>query len=144
MSLSVTSFPHITRTYFEDLQRENREQFESIVETPINYVSGSVEAAVGLGLADAVVDLVETGTTMKAAGLDIVTEIMKTEAVLLGNPKSKRKDLIDTIMMRLDGHMTAQRYAYVCCCWVWQILLSSLFFQVVLVVLCYYHYIASL
>lgn len=38
----------------------------------VSEISGSVEAACGLGLADAVVDLVETGTTMRAAGLEIV------------------------------------------------------------------------
>ena len=48
----------------------------------VKYVSGSVEAACGLGLADAVVDLVETGTTMKAAGLEVVETIMTTGAVL--------------------------------------------------------------
>ena len=43
----------------------------------MRFVSGSVEAACGLGLADAVVDLVETGTTMKAAGLEVIAEVMK-------------------------------------------------------------------
>jgi ATP phosphoribosyltransferase len=55
----VTSFPNLTKKYFDALDRELG------VETKIRFVSGSVEAACGLGLADAVVDLVETGTTMK-------------------------------------------------------------------------------
>jgi ATP phosphoribosyltransferase len=55
----VTSFPNLTKKYFDVLDRELG------VETKIRFVSGSVEAACGLGLADAVVDLVETGTTMK-------------------------------------------------------------------------------
>ena len=37
------------------------------------------------------VDLVETGETMRAAGLEVVGEIMETEAVLIGNPKSTHK-----------------------------------------------------
>jgi ATP phosphoribosyltransferase len=40
-------------------------QLEILIFAGIKYVSGSVEAACGLGLADAVIDLVETGTTMK-------------------------------------------------------------------------------
>jgi ATP phosphoribosyltransferase len=55
----VTSFPHLTKQFFDPIDKEKG------VETSINFVSGSVEAACGLGLADAVVDLVETGTTMK-------------------------------------------------------------------------------
>jgi ATP phosphoribosyltransferase len=55
----VTSFPALTKKFFGPLD------YKKGVETKINFVSGSVEAACGLGLADAVVDLVETGTTMK-------------------------------------------------------------------------------
>ena len=55
----VTSFPNLTKSFF------NKYDDELGVSTIITYVSGSVEAACGLGLADAVVDLVETGTTMR-------------------------------------------------------------------------------
>jgi len=55
----VTSFPHLTKQYFDPIDEKKG------VKTSINFVSGSVEAACGLGLADGVVDLVETGTTMK-------------------------------------------------------------------------------
>lgn len=55
----VTSFPNLTREYFAKFDEAKG------TNTRINFVSGSVEAACGLGLADAVVDLVETGTTMK-------------------------------------------------------------------------------
>ena len=55
----VTSFPELSKQFFDKLDKETGTQ------TKIKFVSGSVEAACGLGLADAVVDLVETGTTMK-------------------------------------------------------------------------------
>lgn len=55
----VTSFPHLTKQFFDPLDQQKG------VQTKIKFVSGSVEAACGLDLADAVVDLVETGTTMK-------------------------------------------------------------------------------
>lgn len=57
----VTSFPALTRKFFDPIDKKKG------VETKIKFVSGSVEAACGLGLADAVVDLVETGTTMKVS-----------------------------------------------------------------------------
>jgi ATP phosphoribosyltransferase len=68
----VTSFPNLARDYFAsgDVSGEGDGEKKS-EPTHIKYVSGSVEAACGLGLADAVVDLVETGTTMKAAGLEV-------------------------------------------------------------------------
>jgi ATP phosphoribosyltransferase len=55
----VTSFPDLTKQFFGALDKKKG------VTTSVKFVSGSVEAACGLGLADAVVDLVETGTTMR-------------------------------------------------------------------------------
>ena len=55
----VTSFTSISKKFFAEIDAKKG------TETKINFVSGSVEAACGLGLADAVVDLVETGTTMR-------------------------------------------------------------------------------
>jgi ATP phosphoribosyltransferase len=72
----VTSFPNLTKKFFDPLDAQKG------VTTQINRVSGSVEAACGLGLADAVVDLVETGTTMRAAGLDVVCDVLETEVRL--------------------------------------------------------------
>ena len=57
----VTSFPSLAKKFFKKYDDELG------VETKVKFVSGSVEAACGLGLADAVVDLVETGTTMRVS-----------------------------------------------------------------------------
>jgi ATP phosphoribosyltransferase len=57
----VTSFPYLTQKYFKKFDEAKG------VTTKVTEVSGSVEAACGLGLADAVVDLVETGTTMRVS-----------------------------------------------------------------------------
>jgi ATP phosphoribosyltransferase len=73
----VTSFPALTKKFFDPIDAEKG------VETTIRFVSGSVEAACGLGLADAVVDLVETGTTMKAAGLEIIATVLETEVSIV-------------------------------------------------------------
>ena len=128
----VTSFPVLSKKFFDPIDAEQG------VKTSINFVSGSVEAACGLGLADAVVDLVETGTTMKvrllsvclilfyvglscalsptvvvssqAAGLEVVAEILSTEAVLIANPNAEHQDLVDMIQRRLEGFITANKY----------------------------------
>jgi len=46
------------------------------------------------------VDLVETGTTMRAAGLEIIATVMKTEAVLISNPHTKHTELVDKLSKR--------------------------------------------
>ena len=100
----VTSFPHLARKYFDKIDKIRN------TETKIRYVSGSVEAACGLGLADAVIDLVETGTTMKAAGLRIVDTILTTEAYLIASKTSKHPEMVEIIKKRITGYMTATSY----------------------------------
>lgn len=107
----VTSFPALTQKYFDKKFADKKGQ------TKIKVVSGSVEAAVGLGLADAIVDLVETGTTMRAAGLDIVTEgeVFASQAVVMQQLPTEENgladakgELIDLLMRRIQGYLTAQ------------------------------------
>mmetsp|Transcript_3137 Transcript_3137/g.6875 ORF Transcript_3137/g.6875 Transcript_3137/m.6875 type:complete len:308 (-) Transcript_3137:73-996(-) len=100
----VTSFPNLAKKFFA------RHETAATGETKIKFVSGSVEAACGLGLADAVVDLVETGTTMRAAGLEIVENVMETEAVLIANRKSTHLEILNTIKQRIQGFITATKY----------------------------------
>lgn len=100
----VTSFPNVTQQFFKTYDEKLG------VSTSINYVSGSVEAACGLGLADAVVDLVETGTTMRAAGLEVVHDILSTQAVLISNPNTKHRDLVSKIERRIQGYITSTKY----------------------------------
>ncbi|RLN57109.1 hypothetical protein BBJ28_00004502 [Nothophytophthora sp. Chile5] len=103
----VTSFPEVTREYFKQFEAEGS------APTKIKYVSGSVEAACSLGLADGIVDLVETGTTMKAAGLELISTILSTEAVLVANPQSKHQELIHKVHQRILGYITATKYRMV-------------------------------
>uniref|UniRef100_A0A7S1ZI17 ATP phosphoribosyltransferase n=1 Tax=Trieres chinensis TaxID=1514140 RepID=A0A7S1ZI17_TRICV len=103
----VTSFPELTKKFFAPLDEEKG------VTTKVNFVSGSVEAACGLGLADAVVDLVETGTTMRAAGLEVSAVVLKTEAILISNPNSEHKDIVNMLKRRLEGYITATKYVMI-------------------------------
>ena len=99
----VTSFPNLARKYFDKFDSGDKV-------TSIKYVSGSVEAACGLGLADAVVDLVETGTTMMAAGLHAVDTVLETEAILISSKTSQHQDMVELIKTRILGYMTATSY----------------------------------
>eukprot|EP01004_Peranema_trichophorum_P006400 NODE_5221_length_1047_cov_33.045455_g4661_i0.p1 GENE.NODE_5221_length_1047_cov_33.045455_g4661_i0~~NODE_5221_length_1047_cov_33.045455_g4661_i0.p1 ORF type:complete len:314 (-),score=63.17 NODE_5221_length_1047_cov_33.045455_g4661_i0:106-915(-) len=103
----VTSFPNITKRYFDKLAGSDNHG------TSIRVVHGSVEAACSLGLGDAVVDLVETGETMRAAGLEVCSEIMTSESVLIANPHSNLKELITYIKKRVQGYVRATMYCYV-------------------------------
>mmetsp|Transcript_4021 Transcript_4021/g.5786 ORF Transcript_4021/g.5786 Transcript_4021/m.5786 type:complete len:302 (-) Transcript_4021:84-989(-) len=103
----VTSFPSVTREFFKEYDEKLGKK------TSVNFVSGSVEAACGLGLADAVVDLVETGTTMRAAGLEIVHDILQTQAILISNPHTTHQDIVDMLKRRLDGYITATKFVMV-------------------------------
>lgn len=71
------------------------------------------QVACSLGVADAIVDLVETGDTMRACGLEIVSEIMKTEAVLIANPKAHFQDVVKTVTSRIEGIIHADKYVMV-------------------------------
>ena len=98
----ATSFPELTKKFFA--------QYENGKPTSVKVISGSVEASCGLGLADGIVDLVETGTTMRAAGLEEVAVLMDTQAVLISNPKTSYPELVETVRRRLGGYQTAQRF----------------------------------
>lgn len=76
----------------------------------IVHLDGAVESSVKLGVADLIADVVETGTTLRAAGLEVFGEpILRSEAVLI-----KRRGAIggglDTLTRRLQGVLTAREY----------------------------------
>ena len=75
-------------------------------------LDGAVESAVRLGVADAIADVVETGTTLRQAGLEVFgPAILKSEAVLIGAPNEA--DGTETLLRRLRGVMVARRYVLV-------------------------------
>uniref|UniRef100_A0A7S1J0M6 ATP phosphoribosyltransferase n=2 Tax=Eutreptiella gymnastica TaxID=73025 RepID=A0A7S1J0M6_9EUGL len=102
----VTSFPKITKEYFDELAG-NAEHG-----TDIKVLHGSVEASVGMGLAECVVDLVETGDTMRAAGLDVASTIMDSQAVMISNPNSIHQEMIAYLKKRVVGYLTATKFYY--------------------------------
>jgi ATP phosphoribosyltransferase len=78
-------------------------------------VSGSVEAAPRLGLAEAIVDLVSTGSTTSANGLRRVGTLLASEAVLVGGREAVagRRELVERLELMLSGVVAARRRRYV-------------------------------
>ncbi|KAJ7687173.1 ATP phosphoribosyltransferase [Mycena rosella] len=107
----VTSFEVLSGEYFEKL--DQKFNLSGDQKTKIEYVGGSVEAACALGLADGIVDLVESGDTMRAAGLHAIATILETEAVLIKSTVLKHPELspvIDLVTSRIAGVIAAGRY----------------------------------
>ncbi|PYH43373.1 ATP phosphoribosyltransferase [Aspergillus saccharolyticus JOP 1030-1] len=101
----VTSFTALTEAFFAKLEGE----IEGNLKTKIKYVGGSVEAACALGVADGIVDLVESGETMKAAGLKAIDTVVESTSVLVKS-RNTQNPLVELIASRIRGVITAQRY----------------------------------
>ena len=78
-------------------------------------VSGSVEATPRLGLADAIVDLVSTGSTASANGLRLIGTLLSSQAVLIGGRGAveEQHDLVERLELMLSGVVAARRRRYV-------------------------------
>jgi ATP phosphoribosyltransferase len=74
-------------------------------------LDGAVETAIRLGVADVIADVVETGSTLRAAGLEIFGEpILRSEAVLVRRAGDRPPAGLDVLTRRLQGVLTAQQY----------------------------------
>ncbi len=96
----ATSFPRVTENY---LRRQG-------AEVHLVRLSGSVEVMISLGVADAIVDLVETGSTLAANRLRILAELGKYETVLIQNREKRSPELADRVVRRLEGVVIARSY----------------------------------
>jgi len=97
----ATSFPEITKVWLAE-----RGASCHLVE-----LSGSVEIMIALGVADAIVDLVETGSTLAANRLCVLDEIGRYETVLVQNRQLRHSDTVDRIVRRLEGVVIARTYS---------------------------------
>lgn len=97
----ATSFPKLTEHFLREHQAEVH-----LVE-----LSGSVEIMIALGVADAIVDLVETGSTLAANKLRILTDIGQYETVLIQNRERYNAEVADRVVRRLEGVVIARDYS---------------------------------
>ena len=96
----ATSFTHIVK--------------EKLPGNELVELEGAVEISIKLGIADAIVDIVETGTTLKQAGLRIIGEpLFHSRAALYAHPGREAQDEVLTLKSRLEGKLLAQEYMMV-------------------------------
>lgn len=113
----VTSFTNLAEEYFRKLEAEQagsttngEANGNAKLKTVIKYVGGSVEAACALGVADGIVDLVESGETMRAAGLKAISTVVSSSAILIKSKHASDPKLVELITARIKGVITAQKY----------------------------------
>ena len=101
----ATSYPEILSTF---LKKNN-------IEAEIHEISGSVEIAPGIGLADAIFDIVSSGSTLISNGLREVEIVMNSEAVIIGDLKlsTEKQKILDKLLFRTRSVQTARRNKYV-------------------------------
>ena len=84
------------------------------LDAQIVNLDGAVENAVRLGVADAVADVVATGTTLKQAGLEVIGDpIFRSQAVLVARPDITDQKAVDVFVRRLQGVIVARAYVLV-------------------------------
>ena len=85
------------------------------IDAEVHVITGSVEVAPGIGLADAIFDIVSSGSTLVGNRLKEVEVVMKSEALLIGNKNmnSEKKEVLNELLFRMDAVKTAEDKKYV-------------------------------
>ena len=100
----ATSYPGLVAAYLDSHG----------VTARLIHLDGAVESSVRLGVADVVADVVETGTTLKRAGLELFGEaILESEAILIQRRGAAAPPGLDLLQRRLNGVITARDYLMV-------------------------------
>lgn len=101
----ATSYPNLLQNFLT----------EKGVSADIHEISGSVEIAPSIGLADAVCDIVSSGSTLLANGLKEVERIFNSEAVLVAqkNLAPEKQAILDKLLFRIQAVLKAQHYKYI-------------------------------
>lgn len=101
----ATSYPNILNHYMKD----------NGINADIHVITGSVEISPGIGLADAIFDIVSSGSTLISNNLNEVEVVMKSEALLIGNKKmtEEKKAVLGELLFRIEAVRSAQDKKYV-------------------------------
>lgn len=106
-STIATSYPISTRAFLD----------KNGISATIITLSGSVEIAPTLGIADAVCDLISTGSTLTVNDLRQIQTVYTSEAVLIANPKALKSadktPLLSRLLMRFESVLSAKNYKYI-------------------------------
>jgi len=101
----ATSYPNIVSDFLS----------ANGIQADLHEISGSVEIAPGIGLADAICDIVSSGSTLLTNGLREVETIMESEAVLIGhkNLEKSKKELLDALLFRIKAVQNGRNNKYI-------------------------------
>ena len=101
----ATSYPAILRRFME----------QQGIHTEIHVITGSVEISPGIGLADAIFDIVSSGSTLVSNNLNEVEVVMKSEALLIGNKNlsAEKRAVLDELLFRIEAVKNAEDKKYV-------------------------------
>ncbi|MBP1639854.1 MAG: hisG [Bacteroidetes bacterium] len=101
----ASSYPHILNSFLK----------EQGISAHCHVITGSVEIAPGIGLSDAIFDIVSSGSTLVSNHLKEVEVVMKSEAVLIGNPElsAEKREILDELMFRIDAVQAAEGKKYI-------------------------------
>jgi len=101
----ATSYPNLLQAYLK----------ERGVKAHIHTISGSVEIAPSIGLADAICDIVSSGSTLISNGLKEVERVFKSQAVLIANQalSQEKLQLLDKLLFRIHAVQRAQKAKYI-------------------------------
>ena len=101
----ATSYPNILRRYMQ----------EKRIAADIHVITGSVEISPGIGLADAIFDIVSSGSTLVSNNLVEVETVMQSEAILIANKKldEEKRAVLDELLFRIEAVKAAEDKKYV-------------------------------
>ena len=101
----ASSYPGILKIFMD----------ENGIHTDIHVITGSVEIAPGISLADAIFDIVSSGSTLVSNRLKEVEVVMKSEALLIGNKNmsEEKKEILDELLFRIEAVKAAEDKKYV-------------------------------
>ncbi|HTK22246.1 MAG TPA: ATP phosphoribosyltransferase [Mucilaginibacter sp.] len=99
----ATTYPVILGKYLK----------ERNINAEIRTISGSVEISPGLGLSDAICDLVSTGGTLKSNGLKPFCNVMSSEAILIGKAGIENHEHVQELLQRVQSVLRAKETKYV-------------------------------
>jgi ATP phosphoribosyltransferase len=101
----ATSYPNILQKFLDEHQ----------INAGIHVISGSVEIAPGIGLADAIFDIVSSGSTLVSNRLKEVEVVIHSEAVLIAKPNlsAEKQEILDELIFRLESVQRAEGKKYI-------------------------------
>lgn len=101
----ATSYPNILRRFLQ----------EHHIVADIHVITGSVEISPGIGLSDAIFDIVSSGSTLVSNNLAEVEVVMQSEALLIANPdlSPRKRALLEDLLFRIEAVKAAENKKYV-------------------------------